>query len=108
MVIAPLPGSVAALAVQRPPVAPIGELGCRPLGVARAGKLHQDALEIVLGLALVAGQRPAFRKPREIFAAIVLGEPGEGALPEREGSLEGGSRARCEIAGARRVALAAC
>src|SRR5216683_2501925 len=66
------------LTIERPPVAPIGELCRRPFRIGRARKLGEDPPKIAFGLALIAGERPAFGEAGEIFTAIVLAELVEG------------------------------
>src|SRR5712691_3547778 len=88
---------MAGLAVERLRVAPICQLCRRAPGVARVGKLGEDAPEVGSGLVLVAGERPAFRQAGEILAAIVLAEPVEVRSAERERGLEIGGGAACQL-----------
>jgi len=88
---------MAGLAVERLRVAPICQLCGGAPGVARVGKLGEDAPEVGSTLVLVAGERPAFRQAGEILAAIVLAEPVELRRADRERGLEIGGGAACQL-----------
>src|SRR5712691_7179175 len=98
---------MAGLAVERLRVAPICQLCGGAPGVARVGKLGEDAPEVGSALVLVAGERPAFRQAGEILAAIVLAEPVELRSADRERGLEIGGGAACQLLCPRGVALIA-
>src|SRR5215467_12878626 len=99
--------SVAGLTVQRTPIAPVAELGGGPFRIGRVGQLGEDAAEIGLGFFALARNRPGFGEAGEIFAAVVLPEPGESGLPQRERGLVVGGGARGELARPRRIGLVA-
>src|SRR5262249_1122127 len=108
MVMAASRRSVARLAVERAPVAPVAELRAGALRVGRIRQLGEDPPQIGFRFFALTGNRPGFGEAGEIFAAIVLPEAGEDALAQRERGLVVRRGALGELARAVRVGLGSC